>query len=706
MNKIIQSISKRTLLFAFSLFFISTLAFSDEGMWTYDNPPLKQLKEKYGFEPTKEWLDHVRLSSVRFNDGGSGSFISPNGLVLTNHHVALGQLSKVSTKEKDYVKNGFYAATTAEEIKCPDLEVNVLISMEDVTKRVKGVVKSSMSDKDAHAARKEEIAKIEKENADDAKNIRAEVVTLYQGGEYWVYRYKKYTDMRLVMAPEQQAAFFGGDPDNFTFPRYDLDMAYFRVYENDKPIHSENFLTWNKNGAGEDELVFVSGHPGSTNRLHTMAQMMFNRDMAYPFRLKNLQYRIDYLKKYSALSDENARRAKNQIFSLENGMKASKGEYQGMLDKNIVAKKQKEEDDFRALVDKNSEWKKKYAGAWKKIKDAETKFAKRYKEIFYHSLQGSRLFGIGLNIVRYVAEVKKEDGKRLDGYHDSQLQSLKFQMLSPAPIYTDLEEFAITARLNEVMEALGKDDAFVKMVLNGKTPEAVAKELVTSKLIDVKFRQELLDGGEDAIAKSTDPMIMLAKKFDPMGREIRKWQEDNIDAILTTNGEKIGQARFAVYGKDKNPDATFTLRLSYGTVKGYAMNGTKAPYKTTIAGMYAHSADFDNKGDFELPARFDERKNKVNQMTPINFVSTCDIIGGNSGSPVVNKKGELVGLIFDGNIESLVGRFVYDDIGGNRAVAVHTGGMLECLRNVYDANALADEIEGKKAEIKSGEMSK
>ncbi|MBS4028589.1 MAG: S46 family peptidase, partial [Ignavibacteriales bacterium] len=452
-----------------------------------------------------------------------------------------------------------------------------------------------------------------------------------------------------------------------------------------------------------DELVFVSGHPGSTNRLHTMAQMMFNRDYAYPNRLKTLQYRIDALKRYSKLSEENERRAKNQIFSLENSLKASKGEYQGLMDKNIVAKKQMEEDDFRALVEKNPEWKKKYGNSWKEIEGAQAKLATRYKEIFYHSLAGSRFFGLGLNIVRYVAEVKKEDGKRLDGYHDAQLQSLKFQLFSPAPIYTDLEEFAITARINEVIEALGKDDAFVKMVLNGKTPEAVAKELAATKLGDVKFRQELVEGGEDAIAKSTDPVITLARTFDPMGREIRKWQEDNIDAVLTTAGEKIGQARFEVYGKTKNPDATFTLRLSYGTVKGYAMNGTKAPYKTTIAGMYAHSADFDNKGDFELPARFDERKSKVNQMSPLNFVSTCDIIGGNSGSPVVNRKGELVGLIFDGNIESLVGRFVYDD-EASRAVSVHSSGMLECLRNVYDANPLADEIEGKKAEVKSGEM--
>ncbi len=686
--------------FAGSIFF-APLSKADEGMWTFDNPPLKQLKDKYGFEPTKEWLDHIRLSSVRFNDGGSGSFISPNGLVLTNHHVALGQLSKVSSAENDYVKNGFYAVSLTDEIKCPDLELNVLTSMENVTEKVMSVVKSGMSDKDALDARKSKIAGIEKESTEKT-GMRSDVVTLYQGGEYWLYRYKKYTDIRLVMAPEQQIAFYGGDADNFTYPRYDLDMAYFRVYENDKPIHCDNYLSWNKNGAGEDELVFVSGHPGSTNRLHTMAQMMFNRDYAYPLRLKTLQYRIDALKRFAKLSDENDRRAKNQIFSLENSLKASKGEYQGLMDKNVVAKKQMEEDEFRAMVDKNPEWKKNYGKAWDDIAEAQKKLATRYRELFYRSLAGSRYGSLGLQIVRYVAEIKKEDGKRLDGFHDSQLQSLQFQMFSKAPIYPDLEEFVIAARLEEVVSGLGKDDEYVKIVLNGKSPAEVAKMLVSTKLGDVEFRKKLVEGGEEAVAASDDPMIMFMRKYDPMAREMRKWQEENIEGITTAAGEKIGQARFAVYGKEKNPDATFTLRLSYGTVKGYSMNGTKAPYRTTIAGLYSRSSEFDNKGDFELPKRYEERKDKISQTTALDFVSTCDIIGGNSGSPVVNKKGELVGLIFDGNIESLVGRFVYDDVA-NRSVAVHSAGMLECLRNVYDAHPLADEIEGKKADIKSGE---
>jgi hypothetical protein len=480
-------------------------------------------------------------------------------------------------------------------------------------------------------------------------------------------------------------------------------MAYFRVYENDKPIHCEHYLPWNKNGAGEDELVFVSGHPGSTNRLHTMAQMMFNRDYAYPLRLKTLQYRIDALKRFAKVNEENDRRAKNQIFSLENSLKASKGEYQGLLDKNVVSKKQAEEDEFRAMVEKNPVWKKNYANAWDDIAEAQKKLATRYRELFYRSLAGSRLGSLGLQIVRYVAEIKKEDGKRLDGFHDSQLQSLQFQMYSKAPIYRDLEEFIIAARLEEVINGLGKDDEYIKMVLNGKSPADVAKMLASTKLDDVEFRKKLVEGGEEAIAKSDDPMIVFMRKYDPMSREMRKWQEENIEGITTAAGEKIGQARFAVYGKDKNPDATFTLRLSYGTVKGYPMNGTKAPYRTSIAGLYARAEEFDNKGDFELPKRYTERKEKINLSTGLDFVSTCDIIGGNSGSPVINKKGELVGLIFDGNIESLVGRFVYDETA-NRAVAVHSAGMLECLRNVYDANALADEIEGKKANIKSGEM--
>lgn len=664
----------------------------DEGMWTFDNPPLKLLKERYGFEPTQEWLDHVRLASVRFNDGGSGSFVSPNGLVLTNHHVARGQLQKMSSPQKDYVKDGFYAKTAAEEMKCADLELNVLMSMEDVTKRVQSVVKTGMTDKAALEARKAEIAKIEKESL-DATGLRSDVIALYQGGEYWLYRYKKYTDVRLVFAPEQQAAFYGGDPDNFTFPRHDIDMAIFRVYENDQPVESKNYLKWNAKGAADGELVFVSGHPGSTNRLHTVAMLEMQRDYSYPYRLQSYKRRLEILRRYSALGPEQARQAQGQIFGYENSLKAVTGEYNGLLDKNIFAKKQKEESDFRALVASKPEWKKEYGGAWDAIASAEKKYLTMLKPLRYRSLRGSSMASMALTITQFVTEVKKPDGERLEGFHDSQLESLKFRLFSPAPVYPQLEEMLLTDGLQESLDELGPNDPFIKTVLNGRAPAEVAKELISNtKMGDRNFRKSLVEGGEAAVAASIDPMVVLARKVDPMAREQRKWVEDNVQSIETAAGEKIGKARFAVYGKSAYPDATFTLRLSYGAVKGYAMNGTKAPSKTTLYGLYDRYYSFDMQAPFNVPPRFVERKDKLDLTTPVNFVTTNDIIGGNSGSPVINKNAELVGLVFDGNIESLVGRFVYNE-ENNRCVAVHTAVMIEALRKLYDAGPLADELE-------------
>ncbi|MGC8917272.1 MAG: S46 family peptidase [Thermoanaerobaculum sp.] len=673
-------------------FFAATLV-AEEGMWTFDNPPVKQLQEKYGFTPTKEWLDHVRLSSVRFNDGGSGSFVSATGLVLTNHHVALGQLQKVSSPQKDYVADGFLARTAEEELKCPDLELNVLVSMEDVTARVMAAVKPGMSEKEANDARKAAIAAIEKESM-EATGLRSDVVTLYHGGEYWLYRYKKYTDVRLVFAPEQQAAFYGGDPDNFTYPRYDLDMALFRVYENGKPVKPEHFLKWNPEGAKDGELVFVSGHPGSTNRLYTLAQLETLRDVTYPMRLEAIERRLAVARTYAARGKEQARQAAGMIFGLENSKKALSGEYKGLKDPQLLNLKAQEEKELRAKVAANPAWQKAYGDAWEAIEKAQKAFRERAKEYSYHRLSGYRLPGIALNIVQLVAEVKKPDGERLDGFHDSQLPSLKFRLFSPAPVYPEFEEVLLADGLREALEKLGPEDPFVKAALAGKTPEEVAHEAIAgTKLGDPEFRKQLVEGGEQAVAASTDPLIALARRVDPILRQDRKWYEDTIEAVVRTAGEKIGKARFAIYGKDTYPDATFTLRLTYGTVTGYPYNGTVAPSKTTFYGLYDRAASFDDKPPFHLPQRWLEKKDALNLATPLNFVSTCDIIGGNSGSPVVNRAGEIVGLIFDGNIESLVGRFVFD-ITANRAVAVHTAGMTEALKKVYDAGFLVRELLG------------
>ena len=437
---------KKTLLIILAAAFGCCLvvpAFADDGMWTFDNPPTKLLQEKYNFTPTQEWLDHIRLSSVRFNDGGSGSFVSPNGLVLTNHHVALGQLQKMSSKDKDYVADGFYAKTQAEEIKCTDLELNVLISMENVTARMQTAVKPGMTEKEAYDAQKEEIAKITKESLEKT-GLRSDVVAFYQGSEHWLYRYKKYTDVRLVMAPEQQIAYFGGDPDNFTYPRYDLDMTLFRVYENDKPVQPVHYLKWNSKGAQDGELVFVSGHPGSTNRLQTAAQLEYLRDYSYPLRFKVFQRRLAVLKNYSKLGPEQERRALNQIFGLENTLKASRGEYQGLLDIGLMKKKRKEDNDLRSLVDGKPEWKKVYGDAWDSIIVVIDRSRKMVTPNTYRALRGSRLAALAVQIVEYVTEVTKPNEKRFTEFQDANLASLEFRMFSRAPIYTDMDELRHT----------------------------------------------------------------------------------------------------------------------------------------------------------------------------------------------------------------------------------------------------------------------
>jgi len=675
------------------VFASSTPSVADEGMWTFDNPPLKQLKDRYGFTPAQQWLDHIRLSSVRFNDGGSGSFVSPNGLAITNHHVAFGQLQKLSNAQKDYVRDGFYARTQAEELKCTDLELNVLMSMENVTARVQGVVKPGMTEKQALDARKGERARIEKESL-DSTHLRSDVVSLYAGGEYWLYRYKKYTDVRLVFAPEQQTAFFGGDPDNFTYPRYDLDFALLRAYENGRPAATKDYLRWNAKGAADGELVFVSGHPGGTERGLTLAQLETQRDLIYPERLARYKRQLQAVRAYAARGPEQARQAADMIFGLENTIKAFTGEYKGM-DKNLFDKKRTEEADLRAKVASNPEWRRDYGDAW----DAIAAATKRRRELFklqqYRSISsGSELAGLARQIVVYVAEIKKPDSERLDGYHDSQLDELKFYLFSPAPIYPEFEGALLTQSLQDSLDQLGPNDPFVMAVLDGRQPAEVAAQTVRgTKLKDPAFRKSLVEGGAAALAASTDPMIVLARKADPYFRDLRKDYEESVESVLTSAGEKIAKARFAIFGKSIYPDATFTLRLTYGTVQGYPMNGTKAPSKTTFYGLYDRAASFDFKPPFNLMPRFIERKDKIDLPTPLNFVASLDIIGGNSGSPVINQNGEFVGIIFDGNIESLTGNFEYIE-ETNRAVAVHSAAIIEALRKVYDASPLADELIG------------
>lgn len=665
---------------------------ADEGMWTFDNPPTKLLQEKYNFTPTQQWLDHLRLSSVRLNDGGSGSFISPHGLLLTNHHVALGQLQKNSSAEHDYVKDGFYAATPEEEMKSQDLEVNVLISTENVTDRVNAAVKTAKTPEEEFKKRTAVIAEIEKESTDKT-GLRSDVITMYSGGQYWLYRYKKYTDVRLVFAVEQQTAFYGGDPDNFTYPRYDLDMAIFRVYENGKPIDSKDYLKWNPKGAGDGDLVFVSGHPGGTERLVTYSYLVDLRDNILPNLIEIFKTRIAILQDYSSKGPEQARQAATMIFGLQNTQKVLIGRRDGLAEKSLMDKKKKEEDDFRSKVDANPEWKKDYGNAWATQDQALEAQRPRIREQLFRNLDSS-LATLAIQIVTYVAEVKKPDGERLPGYHDSQLESLKHRLFSPAPIYPELEIARLSGSLDLDVKELGPNDPYLKGVLDGRSPKDAATYLVNgTKLADPAFRKALVDGGQSAVDSSTDPMIAMARRVDPIRREQIKWYQDNVQSVEERAGELLGKARFAVYGTNTYPDATFTLRLSYGQVLGYPMNGTIAPSKTTMYGLYDRAASFNDKPPFDLPKRWVDCRDKLDLSTPFNFVTTNDIIGGNSGSPVVNREGEIVGLIFDGNIESLVGDFVYD-ASQNRAVAVHTAAMTEAMKKLYGAQKLLDEIMG------------
>jgi len=680
-----------------ALFGLQTLhitALADEGMWTFNNVPRAEIKKKYGFEVTDEWLNKVRLASVRFNNGGSGSFVSPNGLVLTNYHIVEDIVGEVSTPEKDLAKEGFLAKTRADEIKAPSLELNVLMSIEDVTSRVNGAAKPGASDAEGLAARRAEIAAIESEST-KATGLRSEVVTLYQGGQYNLYRYKKYTDVRLVFVPEFQAAFFGGDPDNFNFPRFNIDMALVRVYENDQPVHPENYFKWSTAGAKEGSLVFVTGNPGSTSRLDTVAHLEQLRDTSIPIILRLLERREEVLKKYMSLGEEQTRQAQNELNGVQNALKVYRGQLKGLKDPALMARKQKEEQALRKAIAANPERQKMYGDAWDAIANAHKTYPTYVRERRIFEQAGgfnSILFNYARTLVRLAAENEKPNAERLPEYTDAKRASLELALYSPAPIHEDFEKLKLADSLGFMVELLGADNPLVKQVLAGKTPEARADELISgTKLDDPEFRKELAKGGKAAIDESKDPMIEVARLIDPKAREVRKRYETEVTSVERANYAKIARALFETEGTKLYPDATFTPRLSYGAVEGYMENGKKVPPFTTLGGLYARSEQFKQQFPYNLPPRWLEKKNAVNLSTPFNFVSTNDIIGGNSGSPTINQNGELVGLIFDGNIQSLVGDFMYDP-SVNRAISVDSRGMLEVLKKIFNASDVVAEL--------------
>jgi len=688
---------QRRLVLILSVFAAAGLGLSaDEGMWTFDNVPRALIKQKYAFDITDQWLDRVRLASVRVGNGGSGSFVSPDGLLFTNQHVGRGQVSKLSTAEKNLVRDGFYAATRDEELRCPDLELNVLVSYEDVTGRVQGAVKPGSSDKEAADQRRAEMAVIEKACA-TATGLKCEVITLYSGGEYWLYRNKKYTDVRLVFAPEEQIAYFGGDYDNFTYPRWNFDITFFRAYENGVPAKTEHHLTWSANGAAEGELVFVPGYPGSTARLLTVAQLEYHRDLGNPLQKQVWTLRAEALARYAKLGAEQDRRSSSGRLGLSNSLKRLVGQQDGLSNPRIFKKKEDDEAALRTRIAANPEWQKAYAPAFDQVAAAYAELPKYAKRLAFSNLTASGLAGMASTFVRLADEWPKPSAQRLPEFADARLEGLRFSLQSTAPIYLDLEEAQLTAWLDDVRSALGQDDPFVTAALGGQTPATLVKVVfAATKLHDVATRKALYEGGAAAIKASDDPLIALARRVEPVIRELRTWQETHVQSVETAAGTKIAQARFAVYGKTAYPDANFNLRLEYGTVLGYEEDTTLVPYKTTFHGLYERAAAFSEKPPFNLPARWRDGKSKLDLSIPYNFVYTADTIGGNSGSPVINRAGEICGINFDSNLQKLPNRYLFiDDAEGSRAVGVHSAGIIEGLAKLYGAEALVKELTGK-----------
>ncbi|PYJ68841.1 MAG: serine protease [Verrucomicrobia bacterium] len=689
-----------------SVFGLALIASADEGMWLFSSPPLRQLKEKYQFEPTPQWLEHLQKASVRFNSGGSGSFVSPTGLCITNHHVGADALQKASSEQNNYLKNGFNAKTNAEEIKCADLELNVLMSTEDVTSQVNGAVKPGLNADQASAARGNVIAQIEKESKEKT-GLRSDVITLYEGGAYHLYRYKRYDDVRIVFAPEQQMAFYGGDPDNFEYPRFDLDICIFRVYENGQPAKIENFLKWNSYGPSDGELIFVSGSPGKTDRQLTLDDLADTRDRFLPYLLRMFNRREVLEMAYSERSFENARKARDDLFGDQNNRKRYDGYLAGLLDPQIWSLLQGREQKLHAGIASDPKLRS-TTEAYDRIKNAQSEIAKsaalynylemeRPKTTAYREPRAfvSNLFKYARLLVRAVDERAKPNGERIPEFRDSARESLELELFSTEPIYDDYEILRLTDSLTDFASQFGANDPLVQKVLAGKSPHSRAVELVSgTKLKNVAVRKDLYTKDAAALLAAHDPMIDLARLVDTPARNARKLH-DAQEEIKKQAYSEIANGRFAIEGTSSYPDATFTLRLSYGTVRAYEQDGKHIPAFTDFSGLYQRSAEHNNKPPFDLPQRWIDKKSKLDSSTHFNFVSDADIIGGNSGSPVVNKDNEFVGIIFDGNIQSLVLDCIFTDKQA-RAVSVDSAAITEALRKVYDAKALADELEGAK----------
>ena len=668
----------------------------DEGMWTFDNPPVEAIQQRYGVKLTPEWLEHVQKSAVRVSTGGSGSIVSASGLVMTNHHVASDILDKLSSAENNLLDAGFWAATLEDEIPCPDVHLDVLWSIEDVTARVEAAA-AGLSPAEAGAARMSAMTAIE-DAAKARPGMHTEVVTLYQGGRYHLYTYRRFEDIRLVFAPEKSIAFYGGDGDNFEYPRFCLDVTFLRIYEDGKPYTPEHFLTWSADGADEGECTFVVGHPGRTQRLNTVAHLEYLRDHQVPSSMQGLMRSEVLLNIFGQASPEAARVAENDLFGVQNSRKVYVGRMAGLIDPAVFAAKRQEESRLRAAVDANPEWKAKWSSAWDEVaaaQDSIVSFRDRLNALGGGNLRlGARTASIAITLVRLADELEKPSAERLREYGDAALPSLYQGLYSPAPIYPDYEIFNLEWALSNMAEQLGGDDPLVIAALGGKSARARAEELVLgTKLMDIDVRKRLANGGAEALAAANDPMIEFVKALDAEGRALRKRYEGEVQAVERAAYAKIAAARFAVLGDSVYPDATFTLRISYGKVAGYQDGEEKIPAFTNFGGVYSKARERAGEEWYTLPESWVTAAPTVDRSTPFNLVTDHDIIGGNSGSPVIDAKGEVVGLIFDGNIHSLIGNFAYSDVKA-RSVSVDSRGIVGALRDVYGAKRLVKELTG------------